>query len=113
MPRSCQARARRGVNRNRHERAADGFGRRGARTVIEHAQVGSMVGVDDMDRFVEKTRVLLENAVPRSKLDSAARARWLLLFGLDASEARWRDLLSRLLPLATDSSPAAAGVEAT
>jgi glycosyltransferase involved in cell wall biosynthesis len=71
----------------------------GAGTVIANGETGFVVGVDDLDAFVDRAKLLLEDAELRRRFGAAARLRCLAGFTLDASVARWQDLLTGLLPL--------------
>lgn len=69
----------------------------GASTVIQDAQTGFVVGVDDLDSFVDRTRRLLTDPALRHSFGDAARARCLAGFTLDASAAKWQALLGDML----------------
>lgn len=69
----------------------------GAGTVIASGETGFVVGVHDLDAFVDQARLLLQNAELRRRFGAAARARCLAGFTLEASVGQWRDLLTRML----------------
>jgi len=69
----------------------------GASTVIGDGQTGFVVGVDDLDAFVDKTARLLTDAQLRRRFGAAARERCLSGFTLDESVGKWRTLLGDLL----------------
>jgi glycosyltransferase involved in cell wall biosynthesis len=81
----------------------------GARTVIVDAESGFLVGVNDLDALVAKTRLLLENSALRQRFGAAARARCVALFTLEASLSRWQVLFESLFEEA--AGVRAAGVD--
>ena len=69
----------------------------GAREIVEDGLTGVIVPLDDFDALVHATRALAVDAAERDRLGDAARRRCEDTFGLDASVARWRELLRELL----------------
>lgn len=69
----------------------------GAGTVVDHGTTGFVVPTDDLAGLVACAARLIEDAALRDRMGRAARARCLERFSLDASAARWRQLLDPLL----------------
>ena len=68
----------------------------GAADVIVDGETGFVVPVDDMASLVQACRSLVVNADVRDRFGAAARLRCEREFSLDASTAKWRELLATI-----------------
>ena len=68
----------------------------GAADVIVDGETGCVVPVDDLPGLVQACRSLVVDADLRARFGAAARLRCEREFSLDASTAKWRELLTTI-----------------
>ncbi len=69
----------------------------GAGDVVEDGMTGVLVGIDDQPALIEAVQRLLSDPEARASMGRRARQRCLELFTLEATAAKWREVLERLM----------------
>jgi glycosyltransferase involved in cell wall biosynthesis len=71
----------------------------GVSTVLVESQTGFVVDDEDFDGLVAALERLVDDQQLRAAMGAAARRRCVDEFSLEASAARWREVLDRLVPI--------------
>jgi glycosyltransferase involved in cell wall biosynthesis len=69
----------------------------GASTVVVNGTTGFVVGVDDFNGLVDRTRTLVDDAELRRRAGAAAQVHCEAEFGLAASAQRWQRLVTEIV----------------